>query len=315
MSEEKIKISELPLVSSYINLYTIGTDGSLNSVKVPLFVLNQIGDLSQLTTQDKSSLVAAINEIAENGGGDAPFSQVAVVVTDNTPGTPYGEATIANDTLTLTFHHLKGDPGDSSSITGNVAFIGLDEGSVAPPFNYLSRFILDKYGNTVLPITHERNIWDADGVRLDVKLAALTSKVSTIAWDGASIPQISRIPAGVTVTYQGQNYTGTMPPSAATDGITYLIKDGNEYDRYVSSLSVGGTYVWVPLGSTAIGLDIVDNLQDGGRDKALSAEQGKVLKGMIEDQFVFLTQEEWEALSVIEPGKLYCTYEVEEEEL
>ena len=79
-----------------------------------------------------------------------------------------------------------------------------------------------------------------------------------------------------------------MPPSAATDGITYLIKDGNEYDRYVSSLSVGGTYVWVSLGGTAIGLDIVDNLQDGGRDKALSAEQGKVLKRMIEDQFVFL---------------------------
>lgn len=72
MAEEQIqsvKISELPLVGSYVNLYTIGTDGYLNSVKVPLYVLSQIGNLNNLTTTDKSSLVAAINEAARTGGG------------------------------------------------------------------------------------------------------------------------------------------------------------------------------------------------------------------------------------------------------
>lgn len=179
----------------------------------------------------------------------------------------------------------------------------------------LSKILNDKFGNALLPITHERNVRDSDGVRLDVKLAALMNKRATVAWDGASTPQISRIPAGVTVTYNGTNYTGTMPASSSTDGITYLVSDGNgQYNRYVSTTSVGGTYVWIPLGNTAINLDIVDNLEDGGRDKALSAEQGKVLKEMIQNQFVFLTQVEWEALTVIEPDKFYCTYEVEEEE-
>lgn len=71
---EQIKISELPLVSSYVNLYTIGTDGSLNSVKVPLVILSKIGDLTALTTTDKSSLVAAINEVAQGGGGSGSGS-------------------------------------------------------------------------------------------------------------------------------------------------------------------------------------------------------------------------------------------------
>lgn len=134
---EKIKISELPPVVSYVNLYTIGTDGNLTSVKVPLFVLSQIGDLSQLTTQNKSSLVAAINEAAQTGGGgDVPFHQVAVLITDNTPGVPFADATIANDTLTITFHHLKGDKGDSASDLDNLVYIGIDEGPAYLPLPY-----------------------------------------------------------------------------------------------------------------------------------------------------------------------------------
>ena len=138
MSDEKIKISELPLVGSYVNLYTIGTDGSLNSVKVPLYILSQVGDLSALHTSDKSSIVGAINEVKDNGGGGggASFSQVAVIITDNTPGTPTAEAVIVNDTLTLTFHHLKGDKGDSAEDLDNLVYIGIDEGPTLLPLPY-----------------------------------------------------------------------------------------------------------------------------------------------------------------------------------
>lgn len=177
------------------------------------------------------------------------------------------------------------------------------------------KILQDKFGNYILPVTHERNVRDTEGVSLDVKLAALQNKTATVAWDGQSTPVISRIPSGVTVVYQGQNYTGTLAPSSGTEGKTYLVADGNgQYDRYVTSMSLSDNYVWIPLGNTAIQFDVVDNLEDGGHNSALSAEQGKVLKEMIQNQFVFLTQEEWEALTVIEPDKFYCTYEVEEEE-
>ncbi|MBO4718975.1 MAG: hypothetical protein J5658_03775 [Prevotella sp.] len=177
----------------------------------------------------------------------------------------------------------------------------------------ISRIFQDKFGNYLLPVTHERNVRDSEGVTLEAKLAALSGKTAIVAWDGASTPVVSRIPAGVVVTYNGTQYIGTMPPSASTDGITYMIKNGNNYDRYVSGLSPSNTRVWFALGSTAIAFEVVDNLEDGGRDKALSAEQGKVLKEMIEDKFVFLTQEEFDALTTFDLGKLYCTYEEEEE--
>ena len=177
----------------------------------------------------------------------------------------------------------------------------------------LTKILHDKYGNHVFPITHERNVRDSDGVRLDVKLSALASKTAQIAWDGTSAPVVANIPAGVVVTYDGTDYTGTLAPSSATDGRTFLVKDGQSYDMYMSALDTGSNHVWVPLGSSAVTLEIVDNLEDGGRDKALSAEQGKVLSEKIDGKFVFLTEEEFEALSVIEPDKLYCTYEDEEE--
>ena len=65
MSEilEKVKISELQLVSSYVNLFTLGTDGQNRSVKVPLDVLAKIGDTANLTTTVTTDLVAAINSL------------------------------------------------------------------------------------------------------------------------------------------------------------------------------------------------------------------------------------------------------------
>ena len=58
-----------------------------------------------------------------------------------------------------------------------------------------------------------------------------------VAWDGASEPDVSKIPAGVVVTYDGTSYTGTLAASKEAAGKIYLVSDGtgDEYYRYVVS--------------------------------------------------------------------------------
>lgn len=90
-----VKISELPDVESYVNLYAIGTDGYLRSVKVPLSVLGRIGDISDLQTTDKTSLVAAINEAARSGGSGGGSNLTGYVVEDSIADLPVpGVATL-----------------------------------------------------------------------------------------------------------------------------------------------------------------------------------------------------------------------------
>lgn len=114
--------------------------------------------------------------------------------------------------------------------------------------------IQDKSGNNVFPLTHEKAVRDSSGVSLEAKLSALESKTYVEAWDGASTPVIANIPAGVVVSYDGTNYTGTLAASSSTDGKIYLVKDGTEYDRYASTINLGGTYIWSYLGTTAMSL-------------------------------------------------------------
>ena len=116
--------------------------------------------------------------------------------------------------------------------------------------------IKDRSGNNVLPITHEKAVRDSNGVSLETKLDSLESKTYVEAWDGVSTPVVANIPAGVTVTYSGTTYTGTLAASASTDGKVYLVKNGTEYDRYFSSLNLAGNYVWSNLGTT--GMDLSD---------------------------------------------------------
>jgi len=74
------------------------------------------------------------------------------------------------------------------------------------------------------------------------------------AWDGSSAPVVANIPAGVSVTYNGTSYTGTLAASASTVDKIYLVSDGNgNYDRYVT-IENSGTYSWKKVGTTAIPL-------------------------------------------------------------
>ena len=103
-----------------------------------------------------------------------------------------------------------------------------------------------------------------------------------LAWDGASTPVVSKIPAGVVVTYNNTNYTGTLAASATTAPYLYLVASttqAGEYDRYIVTNNGNNTFSWTPVGSTApVTPVIVDNLTTNDATKALSAKQGKVLK-------------------------------------
>ena len=87
-----------------------------------------------------------------------------------------------------------------------------------------------------------------------------------VGWDGTSEPVVGNIPAGVVVTYNGTQYTGTLTANNATPGAFYLIKsatsvDGKDvYDEYVPVGSTGNK-TWEKIGDTQISLtDIVTNV-------------------------------------------------------
>ena len=96
---------------------------------------------------------------------------------------------------------------------------------------------------------------------VDTLSQAIAGGVSfVIAWDGTSAPVVANIPAGVVVTYQGTDYTGTLSTSSAQAGAFYLVKSatqaGGALDKYDEYVPVGaeGSKVWEKIGDTQIDL-------------------------------------------------------------
>ena len=84
-----------------------------------------------------------------------------------------------------------------------------------------------------------------------------------IAWDGSAAPVVANIPAGVVVTYNGTNYTGTLAANSAQTGAFYLVKSatqaGSALDKYDEYVPVGetGSKTWEKIGDTQIDLSNV----------------------------------------------------------
>lgn len=75
-----------------------------------------------------------------------------------------------------------------------------------------------------------------------------------ICWDGTSTPDVTKIPAGVVVTYQGTDYTGTKSAETAEALAFYLVKvKNNVYSEYVA-IGETGSKTWELLGDTSIDL-------------------------------------------------------------
>lgn len=119
-----------------------------------------------------------------------------------------------------------------------------------------------------------------------------------MAWDGLSAPVAAHIPDGVSVTYGGETYTGTMPASASTMGSIYLVASSSNPDvkeMYMTVVS-GGNYVWTKMGSSSVDLT------------------GYATEAWVEARDVDLTVTEYEALregGQVDPNKRYF---VDEEE-
>ena len=113
-----------------------------------------------------------------------------------------------------------------------------------------------------------------------------------IAWEGESVPVVADIPYGVTVTYNGTNYTGTLAASSSTMGNTYLVAQSanpNIKDMYITGVS-GGNYVWSKIGSTQVDLS------------------GYATEDWVEARDVDLTVAQYEALvnaGQVDPNKRY----------
>lgn len=87
-----------------------------------------------------------------------------------------------------------------------------------------------------------------------------------VAWDGNGMPDVTKIPAGVVITYQNRDYTGTLSTSAAQVGAFYLIKATNQTGAvldYYSEYVVVGTdpnKQWEKLGDTEIDFSSLGSL-------------------------------------------------------
>lgn len=79
-----------------------------------------------------------------------------------------------------------------------------------------------------------------------------------VGWKAGTTPDVTKIPAGVQVTYQGTTYTGTKAAGEATKGQIVLVAlpDGttpNLYTEYITYKD-GSTYGWEAIGTTQIDL-------------------------------------------------------------
>ena len=108
----------------------------------------------------------------------------------------------------------------------------------------------------------------------DIKDATARQMISggvsfIVAWDGNSTPVPGNIPAGVVVTYNGTDYTGTMTADSATAGAFYLVKasetssEDDSLDIYNEYVPVGptGSKSWEKIGDTRVDLtNVVTNV-------------------------------------------------------
>ncbi len=102
------------------------------------------------------------------------------------------------------------------------------------------------------------------GTTYDLKDAVAREMISAgitfiVAWNGRSTPTVANIPAGVTVTYMGTTYTGTLAADDAQPGAFYLVAVPGTIagtDNYYEYVPVGeaGSKTWEMVGTSIVDL-------------------------------------------------------------
>ena len=112
--------------------------------------------------------------------------------------------------------------------------------------------LADRYTKNETDTRYYRKVETYDKDEVNSLIAALSRQEYIVAWDGSAAPDVSAIPAGVTVTYSGTTYTGTLAASASTLNKIYMVWNGTAYDMYGTSQD--GGYSWVFMGTTTVDL-------------------------------------------------------------
>lgn len=110
-----------------------------------------------------------------------------------------------------------------------------------------------------------------------------------VGWDGTGVPDVTKIPAGVVVTYNGTDYTGTMSAENAQPGEFVLVKSSdtaqNSYSEYVS-IGTAGSKTWEKMGDTFIDLSSLGDLAYKDNVSATAASSAVTFAGSASDTFV-----------------------------
>ena len=113
-----------------------------------------------------------------------------------------------------------------------------------------------------LPSGNTYDIKDAGARDL---ISQLTGISFIVAWNGSSTPVVANIPAGVVVTYNDTDYTGTLAANSASAGAFYLVYSTTSsvsidiFDEYVA-VGATGSKTWERIGSTSIDLSTLGAL-------------------------------------------------------
>ncbi len=107
------------------------------------------------------------------------------------------------------------------------------------------------------------NVYDIKDSVARQAIAGGMSKI--IAWNGTSTPTVANIPAGVVVTYNGTDYTGTLAAADADVTGFYFVysatQEGDKdiYDEYTVVTS-GDVKSWEKIGDTSLDLSDLGDL-------------------------------------------------------
>ena len=110
-----------------------------------------------------------------------------------------------------------------------------------------------------------------------------------IAWNGTSTPTVANIPAGVVVSYGGQNYTGTLAVADADQTGFYFVYSNTQtetldvYDEY-TIVEVGGVKKWEKIGDTRLDLSSLGEL--AYKDNVTASPSAVSFSGGTTDTFV-----------------------------
>lgn len=235
---QQVKISQLNTISDWRNAYTIATDRNGQSVKAPLEQVSKIGDLSELDTTDKSSLVAAINEAATMA--DITVDSALSSISTNPVQNKVINTALAGKQATIS---------DLATIRS-----GASAGATAVQPAALSTKQDALVSGTNIKTINGASVLGSGNMTIDV--ADVVKYAEQSLTDAQKTQARTNIGAASLADINNTEYVTvtTLPTaSAATVGPIYLVGPdaNNNYARWITQEG-NGSYSWVSLGSTEI---------------------------------------------------------------